>query len=66
MNETIVETLNISSVNYTNFQRAHPRKVCTVLGNGVAIFCDRNCYHGEYDSKADDSEHIDQDVFKWV
>lgn len=37
-----------------------------MLGNGVAIFCDRNCYHGEYDSKADDLELIDEDVFKYV
>ena len=40
--------------------------MCTVLGNGVAIYCDRNCHHGEYNTRAENSELVDQDMFKYV
>ena len=35
--------------------------MCALLGNGVAVYCDRNCHHGEYDSKAEAVEAVERD-----
>ena len=44
--------------------RSAPRKVCTILGNGIATYCDKNCHHGEYNSRGEESEITDDDMFK--
>ena len=41
--------------------RSLPRKVCALLGNGVAIYCDRNCQHGQYDSRGEAGEAVERD-----
>ena len=35
--------------------------MCALLGNGVAIYCDRNCHHGQYDSKGEAVEAVERD-----
>ena len=42
--------------------RSQPRKVCTLLANGVAIFCDRNCQHGDYDTRGDPVERDEENI----
>ena len=42
-------------------RRSLPRKVCAVLGNGVAIYCDRDCGHGQYDSRGEAGEAVQRD-----
>ena len=49
---------------YLYLYRSAPRKVCTILGNGIAIYCDKNCHHGEYNSRGEESEITDDDMFK--
>ena len=39
--------------------------MCTILGNGIAIYCDKNCHHGEYNSRGEESEITDDDMFKY-
>ena len=60
--------ININVSTATNFvlSRSAPRKVCTILGNGIAIYCDKDCHHGEYNSRGEESEITDDDMFKWV
>ena len=42
--------------------RSQPRKVCTLLANGVAIFCDRNCQHGDYDTRGEPVERDEENI----
>ena len=35
--------------------------MCALLGNGVAVYCDRNCHHGDYDTKGEAGEAVERD-----
>ena len=42
--------------------RSQPRRVCTLLANGVAIFCDRNCQHGDYDTRGEPVQGDEENI----
>ena len=42
-----------------------PRKVCVLLGNGVAIYCDKRCSHGQYNTRGQPIQGQDQEHYKF-
>ena len=39
--------------------------MCTLLANGVAIYCDRNCHHGNYDTRGEPLLRDEEDILMW-
>ena len=42
-----------------------PRKVCILLANGVAIYCNKGCNHGEYNSRGEPIQVEDEEHYKF-